>query len=204
MIPNFEGADDLDAILARFIPAARNIMLEHELVFGHQKWSITALELYLWTGKNWCDPCTDQKKGQNSHGTWYVNRGRNPNHGRIDIAAGNGREIYAGLLIRELDKKDGSSIALQKIIRGQFGKRNDHDRWTAAELQMIASIDGTSVTEGPLKLSRCKPKNADIWVGPRVFPTKSPEKKEYLKHPLRVATWQTEKLKTFMKKWHEA
>ncbi|MDI2073058.1 hypothetical protein [Bradyrhizobium sp. Mp27] len=127
MIPDFEGADDIQSILERFIPAARTIMLEHRLAYEGQEWSITALELYLWTGRAWCDPCTDRKSGQARHGAWYVNRGPNPNHGRIDIAAGNGREIFAGFLIRELDRKDGSAVALQKIIRGRFGRRNNHD-----------------------------------------------------------------------------
>ena len=175
-------------------------MLEHKLAYGDLSWSITALELYLWTGRAWCDPCTDHKPGQARHGTWYVNYGRNPNHGRIDITAGDEREIYAGLLIRELDRKDGSSIALQKIIRGRFDKRNDHDRWTATERERIASIDGTSVTNGPLRLVRSKSEYSDIWIGPRVFYTKDPKKRAYLKYPLRAATWQTEKLKTQMTK----
>ena len=97
MIPDFRGADNLEVILARFVPAAKSIMLEHKLVYGDLSWSITALELYLWTGRAWCDPCTDRKLGQARHGTWYVNYGRNPNHGRIDITAGDEREIYAGL-----------------------------------------------------------------------------------------------------------
>jgi hypothetical protein len=204
MIPNFEGADDLNTILARFLPAAKRIMLEHKLALGDRQWFITALELYLWTGGKWCDPCTDRKPGQAGHGTWYVNRGKNPNHGRIDIAAGNKRGMYAGLLIRELDQRDGSSIVLQKIIRGQFNRRNDHDCWTTAELERIASIDGTSVTEGTLRLVRVEPKRADIWFGPRVFHTTNPEKISYLRHPLRAATWQTEKLKTQMKRWDAA
>src|SRR5262245_59625314 len=120
IIPHFEGVDDLDAILACFVPAAKSIMLEHNVVCGDHEWLVTALELYLWTGGKWCDPCTDKKPGQLKHGTWYVHQGRNPNHGRIDIAAGDKREIYAGLLIRELDHRDGSAIALQKIIRGRF------------------------------------------------------------------------------------
>jgi hypothetical protein len=204
MIPNFEGADDIQSILLRFIPAAKEIMFDHRLAYGPLKWSITAVELYLWTGGTWCDPCADRKPGQARHGTWYVNRGRNPNHGRIDIAAGNGRGIFAGLLIRELDRKDGSAIALQKIIRGQFDKRNDHDRWTPEELDRIATIDGTDVTAGPLRLERAEPNSSEIWVGPRIFYTKDPKKKAYLRYPLRVAVWPTEKLKTQMKKWNDS
>lgn len=203
MIPNFVGADDLDAILARFVPAARSIMLEHKLEYGDLKWSITALELYLWTGGKWCDPCTDRNPGQLRYGTWYINRGRNPNHGRIDITAGNERDMYAGILIRELDRKDGSSIALQKIIRGRFDKRNDHDCWTTTDCERIESIDGKGVMDGPLRLVRNAQEHSDIWIGPRVFYTMDPDKKIYLKHPLRVATWQTEKSKTQMKQWDE-
>jgi hypothetical protein len=91
MIPDFQGADDIRSILERLIPSARELMLEHRLVYGQQEWAITAIELYLWTGNSWCDPCTDRKSGQEQFGKWYVNRGCNPNHGRIDIAAGNGR-----------------------------------------------------------------------------------------------------------------
>ena len=202
MIPHFDGADDIRSILELFIPAARKIMLENRLVFGKHDWSITALELYLWTGANWCDPCTDRSPGQARYGTWYINCGPNPNHGRIDIAAGNGNGLFAGLLVRELDRKDGSAIALQKIIRGRFGGRNDHDRWGSKELETIASIDGTDVTTGPLKLTPTKPLGSDVWLGPRVFSTKDPEKKKYLKYPLRVAVWPTEKLKTQMTKWN--
>lgn len=201
MIPDFCGADDIRSILERFIPSARKIMLEHRLVYGQHEWSITAVELYLWTGNAWCDPCTDKKPGQAKFGTWYVNRGRNPNHGRIDIAAGNESGLFAGLLIRELDQKDGSAIALQKIIRGRFDKRNDYDRWTSEELEKIASIDGTGVTTGPLKLVARESNSSDIWIGPRIFYTKDSNKKAYLQYPLRVATWPTEKLKTRMKRW---
>jgi hypothetical protein len=201
MIPDFAGANDIATILERFVPAARTIMLEHRLAYEELEWRITALELYLWTGGAWCDPCVDRKPGQAKHGTWYLNPGRNPNHGRIDIAAGNGSGIFAGFLLRELDGRDGSSIALQKIIRGRFDKRNDYDRWTPEELNKIASIDGTSVADGPLRFERAEPKSSDVWIGPRVFYTKNPKKKAYLHYPLRVATWPTEKLKTRMTKW---
>ncbi len=171
MIPDFEGADDIGAILARFVPAARKIMLEHRLVYKELEWSITSLELYLWTGGTWCDPWTDRKAGQEKHNVWYVNRGRNPNYGRIDIAAGNGHGVFAGFLVRELDRRDGSSVALQKIIRGGFDRRDDHDRWTPEELDRICSIDGTAVSDGPLRLVSTEAKSSDVWIGPRVLPS---------------------------------
>jgi hypothetical protein len=36
LLPDFRDANDLDTILARFLPAADLIMLEHELVYGDQ------------------------------------------------------------------------------------------------------------------------------------------------------------------------
>jgi hypothetical protein len=201
LIPRFNDVDDLKAILERFVPAAQSIMQDHYLVCGSDKFSITALELYLWTGKSWNDPCTDKRPGQRAHSRWYVNRGRNPNFGRIDIAAGDDKGIYAGILIREIDRKDGSAIALQKIIRGHFRGRNNHDVWSADDLEKMDVIDGSDIHTGPLRLVRREGSGSEIWVGPRIFNTKDESKRAYLKHPLRVATWPTEKLKTKMKRW---
>lgn len=208
MIPNFEEADDIKEILERFVPAASKIMLEHELVLGARRWAITALELYLWTGKTWRDPCTDgathgSDHGQAKHGAWYIHRGRNPNFGRIDITAGNGRGIIAGILIRELDNEDGSSKSLQKIIRGNFTGRNNRDKWNCEELKIIESINGSYLDDSPLKLAPITPKANDLWIGPRVFRTKNPKKKAYLEFPLRVATWTTKKSIMKMQRWSD-
>lgn len=201
MIPDFEGVDEIGTIMDRFVPAAKKIMLEHKLVYEGRSWSITALELYLWkaSGK-WCDPCTDGKNktaehGQAKPGTWYL-KGKSPKYGgpnrcRIDITAGNGGDIFAGLLVRELDERDGSAIALQKIIRGQF---YSHKGWTSQESAKLTAINGSSVIDGPLKLVPVEPTPSPIWYGPRMFNQAKNEKKvEYLKYPLRVATSQTKK-----------
>ena len=122
VIPEF--ADDLtiDAIRARFINAARSIMLEHKLVRSDYCWDITALELYLYRSGIWPDESTHGfrfgTREQLERGTWYLHRdgGLPPKRLGIDITAGSHNpEIHVGFLIAAIGGKDGSGRAVKAI-----------------------------------------------------------------------------------------
>jgi hypothetical protein len=156
-IPNFEGVKNFEDIQSRFIESARSIMFDHDLFYernGGMIWQITALELYLKLDNHqdiWWDPTTHGADEQLNRGTWYIhdNGNRAPGYCGIDITAGCKKsKVYAGLLIRELNKIDGSAKALQTIIRGDFRR----DRWLPDERVRIQKIHGQSVCSSPLRL----------------------------------------------------
>ena len=163
-LPDFSGVKDFADIQRRFISSARAIMLEHKLAFGGKCFDITALELYLKLHKQrnvWWDAATDDDdnaKEQFKRGTWYVRNKKGPAYWRIDISAGNvDQGIQAGILIRQLDgsggQSPGPSTALQRIVRGNFGRQS----WTEDELGLIGRIHGKRIDGGdgsPLILKR--------------------------------------------------
>lgn len=189
MIPDFRNADDIETILTRFVPAAYQIMFEHELVYENQPVrQITELELYVWsTGGKWQDPWTDGSCAQLNRGTWYVKLGA-ANRSRIDITAGYDDPqslIWAGMLVRALNGQDGPSRALRSLVR----PGNQPGEWTDLEAYRLCKINQTSIFDGPLHLRKCNTKAGSIYVGPRKLPENA--KEDYLTykvHKLRAAT----------------
>ena len=83
---------------------------------------------------------------------------KGPAYCRFDISSGSvGEGIQAGILIRQLDgnggKQPGPSFALQRIVRGYFGRH----KWTDDELGLIGRIHGKRIdgrNGSPLILKR--------------------------------------------------
>jgi hypothetical protein len=175
IIPDFQRVDGLSDIQDRLIASARTIMLHHELAIDHQRFEITALELYLklhMTPDIWFDRATDRDdtaKEQFNRGTWYVRQKKGAAYWRIDISAGNiEQRIQAGILIRQLDMDGGPATALHRIIRGVFGRHP----WNELELDLISRIHGKRVdgSDGsPLTLRpKCDPISRQLALGPRI------------------------------------
>jgi hypothetical protein len=191
MIPDLRNANDLESILAQFLPAADLIMREHDLVYeaGPPR-QITELELYLWnTQGSWKDPWTDGACEQLNRGTWYVKTGA-INRSRIDITAGNDDPqcpIWAGMLIRALSDQIGPSRALKSLVRSATPSSDD---WTDLEAYRLCKINRSSIYDGPLQLRKCVRRQGTIYFGPRVFPKKTsqPEYLSYCGYKLRAAT----------------
>jgi len=215
MLLNFDGVQSFLDIKSRFVEIASSIMLSHDLIYGEPRWKITALELYLFTEQSnvWRDGNTHRSDEQLNSGSWYVHKyghgqatgsgkWKAPNWSGLDITAGSrSLGIYAGLLVRELDQKDGSATAFKTIIRGKPLPRENHDTWSPHERKIIDSIDGKSVTAGPLRLEACpQPRTSDLWIGPRILNPKLAENIIFKAKPLRVATWRTKRLSTLMEK----
>ena len=153
MLPDFQNVQCFDEIYSRFFVAARWLMLEHDLVFDkfdERPMHITSLELYLHCGA-WPDPNTDKNSEQQNFGTWYVRRrGRNANTSRVDITAGSKADnIYRGLLVRGIDRNEGSGRAVKRILRG---KRKSALLWLQEEIEALDQIHGSQIDKGPLRL----------------------------------------------------
>jgi hypothetical protein len=189
MIPDFRDANDIDTVLARFLPAAHHIMLEHELVYESQPArQISELELYLWSAQGlWKDPWTDGTCEQLDRGTWYVKVGA-INRSRIDITAGRDdpqSPIWAGMLVRALNDQDGPSRALRSLVRSA---NESSGEWTDLEAYRLCKINRTSIHDGLLQLRKCAPKFGRIYFGPRVLPPNSQgELLTYRRYKLRAA-----------------
>jgi hypothetical protein len=217
-IPNFENVDRFEDIKGRFIDSAQSIMCSNELVYGEHRWQITALELYLFTNSEiWRDPYIHKNDEQRESGTWYVHqRGilkpnfRAPNWSGIDITCGSRtKDIYGGLLIRQISKKKGSATAMKAIVRGEFEPRINKDKWTPSESKTIKNeIHKRKIDSDPpsLRLEPCTTKDESLWIGPRIglrkrdTDHKNPEGVSFGNAPLRIATWQTTDNKSAMKK----
>ena len=199
VIPEF--ADDLtiDAIRARFINAARSIMLEHKLVRSDYCWDITALELYLYRSGIWPDESTHGfrfgTREQLERGTWYLHRdgGLPPKRLGIDITAGSHNpEIHVGFLIAAIGGKDGSGRAVKAILRGHSD--NGDWKYSDGEKKFLShDIHKRSIRAGQPNLRlvrRSAAKDGSLWIGPRKnLGPKIPER--YRTACLRIATWQT-------------
>ena len=190
-IPNFEDVTDFVDIQARFILAARSILLGHYLDYGdgRHQWPITTLELYLHHPVNWPDPTAHGVRfpktaatRQQESGTWYIHRashpapeptktsgfGLGPDRSGIDITAGSkSNNVFAGILISGIGKKDGSGTALKQIIRADTQSRMSETRWSVADKEIIARINGTKVESGPLKLLPTTVSDQPLWIGAR-------------------------------------
>lgn len=210
VIPDFSGARNFKEIQRRFIQAAESIMLDHDLEYEEDgsKWKITALELYLKLSDGqdiwddpiypfWRDPTCHGAHEQLQSGRWYIHqRGQNwraPGYCGIDITAGSEiNKTHAGLLIRELNRNDGSAKAFHTIMRGESKFRRDG--WNGAERDLIKRINGKCVFAGPLRLSRRQTREQKaLWIGPRIFSSKTKPSAPYADCCLRVATWETKK-----------
>jgi hypothetical protein len=189
MIPDFQDANDIDSVLARFLPAAHKIMLGHELVYEDQPArQISELELYVWSAQGpWKDPWTDGSCEQLERATWYVKIGA-VSRSRIDITAGRDdpqSPIWAGMLVRALIGQDGPSRALRSLVRPANGPSGE---WTDLEAYRLCKINRTSIHKGPLQLRKCVEKSGSIYFGPRVLPANSKgEFSAYGRYTLRAA-----------------
>jgi hypothetical protein len=199
VIPEF--ADDLtiEAIRARFINAARSIMLEHKLVRADYCWDITALELYLYRSDIWPDESTHGfrfgTREQLERGTWYLHRDGKlpPKRLGIDITAGShDPEIHVGFLIAAIGEKDGSGRAVKTVLRGH----SDNGDWDYSDREkklLSNDIHKRNIRAGQPNLRlvrRSVAKEGSLWIGPRknLGPTIS---ERYRTACLRIATWRT-------------
>jgi hypothetical protein len=190
-IPNFVGVTDFADIQARFIEAARSILLGHYLDYGdgRHRWPITTVELYFHHRAKWPDPTAHAVRfpkaaatRQLESGTWYVHRamhpapdptessgfGLGPDRSGIDITTGSQSEnIFAGILIAGIGDKDGSATALKQIVRADAQDRMGETKWSAADKETIAKINATRVESGPLKLIPRQVTDGPLWIGAR-------------------------------------
>lgn len=208
----FQGVQNLEEITSRFIEVARRIMCSHELVYGDRErpWRITALELYLHTGRAsdiWQDPYTHGAPAQLESGTWYVHDSgaRAPFYSGIDITCGSS-DRHGGLLIRELDNEH--RWVFQRIVRGaNVNRERTNNTWSADEKRIIQqSIHGSQIGSGLLRLVETPSRNEQLFIGPRIGLNKktgedacSPENVAYRTASLGIATSPTACLKTRMR-----
>lgn len=206
---SFKGVRNFEEVKARFIDFARLIMCSHRLVRGDDSWTITALELYLCTGKTsevWRDIYTHGHPEQLESGTWYVHDGgaRAPTYSGIDITCGSKQDgIYGGLLVRELSKE--RRWIFQRIVRGNrpsFPRKGNV--WLAEEKELIRTkIHKCGISTGLLRLVPTEEWKTQLYIGPRIglrAQTGLPVENSFRFAPLRIATWQTLTNKTSMTK----
>lgn len=183
-------------------------MCSYELVYGKNRrhWRITALELYLHTASDiWRDPYAHQNSAQVDSGTWYVHDDgrRAPIYSGIDITCGS-NDTYASLLIRELDNEH--RWVFQKILRGEHViYERKGNTWNEEEKVLIQkSIHRQPINSGLLKLVPAAKRELPLYIGPRIGLKKktndpcNPEGIKFKDANLRIATSQTEVLKTSM------
>ena len=70
-------------------------------------------------------------------------------------------------MISGIGKKDGSGTALKQIIRADTQSRMSETRWSVADKEIIARINGTKVESGPLKLLPTTVSDQPLWIGAR-------------------------------------
>jgi len=195
---------------------------------NERRWHITALELYLCTcrGSNVRrDPYTHSNPEQLKSGTWYVHDDGNraPFFSGIDITCGS-EGTYGGMLIKELSCD--FAYVVQRMVRGDqhVVRTRKGNVWNCREKKIIRAIHGKSIDCGLLRLERVPERNDPLYVGPRIGlkkksnPDGNPacrslpfitdandtdlcnsEHISFRTACLRIATWQTKKLKTAMK-----
>jgi hypothetical protein len=196
MVPDFRNVKDEKDIQARFIASAREIMCGYQLEYGQNAWDVTSLELYLRLDGEptlWSDLSTDEDNEQLNRETWYVSKKRGPGFWRIDITAGDREQnIHAGLLIRQINRTSGPSMALHTIVRGHYDRR----KWPDDEVERLnKDIHGASIFAGKLKLAPRQVRlKSDLWIGPRIGINK---KHLHWDADLRVATWKDRGLKEY-------
>lgn len=112
------------------------------------------------------------------------------NRSGIDITAGTvSPQVYAGFLIRELDRRDGPGKAIKTIVRTGLDDPEFAYNWSPAEETTLKQIRGQSIWSGDLTLRKCEKKADELWIGPRL-------NLKYSAEPwnanLRISTWQTQ------------
>lgn len=124
---------------------------------------ITAVEFYVsspdhFDQSNHCHPL------QLTAGRWYVHTAKNhlsfksPRHSGIDLTLGTAPDIYAAMLIRQLDGDGGSGKAIMKLIRGPgVGEGSlpaGHPllRWSEDERSILHRVQGEDVSRGVIRL----------------------------------------------------
>jgi hypothetical protein len=202
IIPEFADDTTIEAIRARFINAARSIMLEYKLVRADYCWDVTALELYLYRSGIWPDESTHgfrfSTSEQLERGTWYLHRDGKlaPKRLGIDITAGSrDPEIHAGFLIAAIGENDGSGHAVKAVLRGHSNNGN----WNYSEEEkklLTEDIHKRSIHAAHPNLRlvrRSVAREVSLWIGPRK--NLGPKISERYKAAcLRIATWQTSKV----------
>lgn len=177
VIPDFGLDLSFDAIQARFIGAARSILLEHKLVRANYRWDVNSLELYLYRSHIWPDKTTHCTCQQLKHGFWYVHRDGKlpPKRLGIDITAGCGdRRIYAGMLLAAIGERSGSGRAVKAIVRGNLN--DPHWIYQDAEKRLLQDeINNQSIRSSSPHLRlvrRDEPRRGPLWIGPRKLSSK--------------------------------
>jgi hypothetical protein len=199
----FRGVRSFDDIKARFISVAQQIMCLHRLVCGDYSWTITALELYLYTCRTsaiWHDPYTHVNAEQLESATWYVHDDgdRAPTYSGIDITCGSKNDgIYGGLLIRELCEE--RRWVFQRIVRGNrpnFPRKGNV--WSGKEKELIRAIHKCGAGSGLLQLVSSPERKTQLYIGRRIGlqpkpdrPAENPDGVSFRLAPLRIATWKT-------------
>lgn len=135
---------------------AGNILTYSIVGLDRKPRKITAIEFYFYHEKHWPDEAAHRHEMQLTCGNFYVHHApkfRAPNYAGIDIAWGNrDGNIYGGILIRELDHRDGSGLAIRALIRGEKGlvpvpSVEGHPllKWSGDEKELLEKIHGSSV-----------------------------------------------------------
>ena len=209
---NFNDCNTEKDAFNRMKSIADKILYDYQLEFFDHTWEITAIEFYLdiptnRDGFSFQDPFIHMNKQQLIAGSFYVHDDctRACNYSGIDIACGTLGEtnIHGGILIRELNRNDGSATALKSIIRKvELCPYLKTDKWTQDEKAMLFNIHRKNVFEGPLKLvSKQKTSNSlDIYYGKRnlsISPKdalmRSLSEQEFIEKKMRFASWETKK-----------
>lgn len=209
---NFNNCNTEEEVFLRMKEISEKILYDYQLDFLDHSWDITAIEFYLDIPKNndgfsFQDPFIHMNKQQLVSGTFYVHDDctRACNYSGIDIACGTIGEtnIHGGILIRELNRNDGSATALKSIIRKvELCPYLKTDKWTQDEKSMLFNIHGKNIFEGPLRLAHKGdgPGSRDIYYGkrnlsitPKEALTRSPLQQEFIEKKMRFASWETKK-----------
>ncbi len=195
---------DKNEVYSRMVEISELLLWKMMIKNSRMYLRITAIEFYLFYPILHPDPYVHKNFRQRESATFYIhdNGTRAPNYSGIDITCGCfEKEIFGGVLIREIEKVDGSSLALKKIIRdNQIFNRKD--RWTDIEKRKLIQADGRSILNEEFEVCSLHPKDfpgpIELWAGPRLL-GKQIKDSFYHEAPYRFALWQTKKQKRKMK-----
>lgn len=203
--PSMGDVKSFEEIQNRFHTIAKVLMSNYDIELRHlyrERLRISSVELYLYKNSVWEDPTTHYARygirDQLTSGCWYVHRYkengkfRPPRRRGIDITAGsNSHDVYAGLLIREVNEIDGPARAVNSMLFGSNLKSVRRNWNYAACDEFFLSLNGGSIYAGSVALvDALIPRSSNFYVGRRIgLPEpKTPKDETYVNSNLRIAT----------------
>lgn len=166
-IENVSKAEEYEEI---FWKSAKDLLSNYHIKCGKNSFNIVEIEFYYYDKKLQPDCYTHCHDIQKNTLQWYLHRGSNngiksESRKGIDIAIGNGVDVYGGVLIRAIQDSEGNVIAGPSLsvdaIMGVLDIQT---------IQLLESnIGGMSINQSPLKIVKRESQNSYyVYRGPRI------------------------------------